>query len=217
MPRTTYRAAASLARGCALILAVSISGCATPQYADVSVPKANFHFQVPRGWDQISSSSLASYLKAGGYDTSGTWIAGYDASPQPRTADYRASDNTRPFVFVHYFKVSSTQSREISYELLRNMYLPVTSTARQNAVAQGFPFTGFKQIRDQLLSLAGGAQGVRETYDYTSAGHAYTFDEDVVTNADHTVIFLLVVHCITTCYNSYRTEIDYVMSSVSPT
>jgi hypothetical protein len=58
---------------------------------------------------------------------------------------------------------------------------------------------------------------VRETYDYTFAGHADTFDEDIVTNADHTVVFLVVAHRITTCYSSYRTEIDYVMSSVSPT
>ena len=99
--------------------------------------------------------------------------------------------------------------------MLRDFYLSVTSSARQNAVAQGAPFTRFRQIRDQLLSLGRGAYGVRETYDYTFSGHADTFDEDVVSNADHTVIFLLVVHCVTSCYNSYRTEIDYVMSSVS--
>jgi hypothetical protein len=215
LAKTTHRAAARVARGCAFILAVSLSGCATPQYTDVSVPKANIHFQIPRDWDQISSSSLASYLKARGFDTSGTWIVGYDASPEPRTADYQTSDNTRPFVFAHYGKLSSTLSREMSYEMLRNMYLPVTSTARQNAATQGFPFTGFRQIRDQLLSLGQGAQGVREIYDYTFAGRAYTFDEDVATNADHTVIFLLVIHCTTTCYSSYQAAIDYVMSSVT--
>lgn len=216
MASTAHHAVTRLVGGCALFLSVSLSGCATPQYSDVSVPGSNFHFQIPRSWNQINGPSLASYLKAGGADTSGAWIAGYDASPESRTADYRSSDNTRPFVFAEYGKLSSTLSREMSYEMLRNMYLPVTSIARQNAAAQGgFPFTGFRQIRDQLLSLGRGAQGVRETYDYTFAGHADTFDEDVVTNADHTVIFVLVVHCITTCYSGYQTEIDYVMSSVS--
>lgn len=179
MAKTTHRAAARVAGGCAFILAVSLSGCATPQYAEVSVPRANFHFQIPRGWDQISGPSLASQLRAGGYDTGGVWIAGYDAGPEPRAADYRSS-------------------------------------GRQNAVAHGFPFTRFSQIRDQLLPLGRGAYGVRETYDYTFSGHADTFDEDVITNADRSGIFLLVVHCVTTCYSSYRTEIDYVMSSVSP-
>jgi hypothetical protein len=123
---------------------------------------------------------------------------------------------SRPFLYVESGKLSPSLSREMSYGMLRDFYLPVTSAARQKAVAQGFPFTGFRQVRDQVLSLGRGAQGVRETYDYTSAGHTDTFDEDVVTNAAHTVILLLVVHCITACYSSYRTEIDYVMSSASP-
>ena len=216
MAKTTQRAVARVAGGCAFILAVSLSGCATPQYADVSVPRANFNFQIPRGWDQISSPLLASYLRDGGYDTDGAWIAAYDAGPEPRAADYRSSDTTRPFVFAEYGKLSATVSREVSYKMLRDFYLPVTSAARQNAVAHGFPFTRFRQIRDQLLSVGRGAYGVRETYDYTFSGHVDTFDEDVMTNADHTAIFLLVVHCVTTCYSSFRTEIDYVMSSVSP-
>jgi hypothetical protein len=38
---------------------------------------------------------------------------------------------------------------------------------------------------------------------------------DAVTNGDHTVIFLLLVHCTTTCYSKYQTEIEHVMSSVT--
>jgi hypothetical protein len=213
LAKKIHRAAARLAGGCALILAFSLFGCATPQYADVSVPKTSFHFQIPRSWNQINSSSLASWLKARNYDT-GAWIVGYDAGPQPRAADTWNYDATRPFLMAQYVKLSSSE-RQLSYgHLLRDFYLPVTSTARQYAIAHGFRGTSFRQIRDQLLSLGQGTQGFRETYDYTSAGRASTFDEDVVTNADHTAVLLLVVHCTTTCYSSYRTEIDYVMSSV---
>jgi hypothetical protein len=211
-----HRAAARFVGGCAFILAASLSGCATPQYSDVSIPEANFTFQVPRSWGQISGPSLASQLKARGWDTHGAWVVAYDAGPEPRAADYWNSNATRPFVFVEYGKLSSSQSRAVSYGMLRDFYLPVTSTARQNAVAQGFPFTGFREIRDQLLSIGQGTQGVRETYEYTLAGHVDTFDEDVATNADHTAILLLVVHCTAACYSSYRARIDYIMSSVSP-
>lgn len=213
MTQMAQRGATRLIGGCVLTLAVILAGCATPQYADVSVPKTNFHFQIPRAWDQINSSSLTIWLKARSYNTRGAWIDGYDAGPQPSAADSWNYHATRPFVFAEYIKLSSSE-REMSYGHLRDFYLPVTSTARQNAIAQGFQFTSFRQIRDQPLSLGQGTQGFRETYDYTSAGHADTFDEDVVTNAGHTAILLLVVHCTTTCYNSYRTEIDYLMSSV---
>jgi hypothetical protein len=57
--------------------------------------------------------------------------------------------------------------------------------------------------------------GFRETYNYTYTAHADTFDEDVLTNADQTLVFLLVVHCTTICYGNYQTEIKYMMSSVT--
>ena len=63
-----------------------------------------------------------------------------------------------------------TETREMSYQVLRNVFLPVTSTARQEAVAQGFPLTDFRQLRDQRLTLSQGWHGVWETYDTTPAG-----------------------------------------------
>jgi hypothetical protein len=216
LPGITHRAIARLARGCALILTVTLSGCATPQYADVSVPKTNFHFQIPRLWDQIPSSSLASALKATDTNTDGAaWVIAYEAGPQPTATDWATnSENTRPFVFALYGKLSYRAHLEMSDEMLRDYYLPVTATARRQAIAQGFPYTDFRQIRDQELSLGDGTQGVRETYDYTVRGRVNTFDEDIVTNADDTVILGLVIHCTATCYSSYRTDIDFVMTSL---
>ena len=46
-------------------------------------------------------------------------------------------------------------------------------------------------------------------------GHADTFDGVAVTNAAHDAVLLLVVHCTTTCYSTYRTEIESIMTSVS--
>jgi len=90
----------------------------------------------------------------------------------------------------------------------------VTTTARQNATAQGFPLTGFKQIRDQTLALSQGVHGVRETFNYTfTGGITDTFDEVALTNADQTVVYLLVLHCTTSCYSNDQTEINDVMSS----
>ena len=58
-----HRAAARLAAGCALLLTVSLAGCAAPQYADVSDVGAGIHFQIPHGWRQIDALALARELK----------------------------------------------------------------------------------------------------------------------------------------------------------
>ena len=115
---------------------------------------------------------------------------------------------------LYPFFRNSAASNELSYDSLRDFFLPVTATARQNASAQGFPLTGFKQIRDQMLSLSQGVHGVRETFQYTfNGGTTDTFDEVALTNADQTVVYLLVLHCTTGCYSNDQTEINDVMSS----
>ena len=56
--------------------------------------------------------------------------------------------------------------------------------------------------------------GVRETFDYTfTGGTTDTFDEVTLTNADQTVVYLLVLHCTTSCYSTDQSEINDVMSS----
>jgi hypothetical protein len=98
---------------------------------------------------------------------------------------------------------------------LRDFFLPVTSARRQQVATEGFPLTGFRQLRDQMLRASRGVHGVRETYDYTDVGQADTSDMDALTTADGSSVFLLIVHCTTRCYGNNRAEITYVMSSVT--
>jgi len=103
----------------------------------------------------------------------------------------------------------------MSDDELRDILFPVTLTARQNAYNQGYPLTGFKQLRDQLLTLGHGVHGVRETFDYTYHQQADTWDMDAFTNAAHTVVFLLLFLCTTACYGRYQADITHLLSSVT--
>jgi hypothetical protein len=210
-----HRAATRLAAGCALLLGISLSGCAASQYTDVSNVGAGIGFKVPRDWQELSAQALARELKTETGGSGGAWIVAYEANQKPRAADFLAFTPAQPFVFAEAGTLTSTASRELSTDTLRDFFLPVTSAARQNAGTQGFPLTGFRQIRDRPLALGHGVRGVRETFDYTYAGRADTFDIDTLTDAGHTVVFVLVIHCTTTCYARYQTEIAHVMSSVT--
>jgi NADH:ubiquinone oxidoreductase subunit D len=105
-------------------------------------------------------------------------------------------------------------SNEISYNVLRDFMLPVTSTSRDQDAASGFPLTNFKSLRDQTITAQQGVHGVRETFQYTFPGGVVdTFDEDVLTNADQTIVYFLMVHCTDACYSQNQNNINTVMSS----
>jgi hypothetical protein len=209
-----HRIAQGLVGGCALLLGVALSGCAAPQYTYVANSGASTYFKVPNGWHKISDSSLSAELQQATGSSGGGWTVAYEAGHKATAGDFLSFGTAQPFVFAEVGQLNSTASSQLSYDSLRDFFLPVTSTARQNAAAQGFPLTGFKQIRDQVLTPAQGVHGVRETFDYTyTGGVTDTFDEIALTNADQTVVYLLVLHCTTSCYGTDQNEINDVMSS----
>ncbi len=193
MASKAHRVVQGLIGGAALLLGVVLSGCAAPQFTYVANSGASTYFKVPYAWHKISDSSLSSELKKATGGAGGGWKVAYEAG---------------------LGQLNPTASNQLSYDSLRDFFLPVTSTSRQSAAAQGFPLTGFKQIRDQTLALSQGVHGVRETFEYTyTGGVADTFDEVALTNADQTVVYLLVLHCTDSCYSTDQTEINDVMSS----
>ena len=204
MASMAHRVAKGLVGGCALLLGVTVSGCAAPQYTYVANSGASTYFKVPNGWHKISDSSLANVLKQETGSSGGGWSVAYEAGKSPTAKTSWTSAPTQPFVFAEVGELSSTASSELSYDTLRDFFLPVTSATRQEVAAEGFPFTDFQQIRDQVLTLAQGVHGVRETFDYTDSGQADTFDEIALTNADQTEVYLLVLHCTTGCYSAIR-------------
>jgi hypothetical protein len=209
-----HRVAQGLIGGGALLLGVVLTGCAAPQFTYVANSGTNTYFKVPHAWHKISDSSLSSELKKATGGPASGWTVAYEAGHKPAADDFLSFGTAQPFVFADVGQLNATASNQLSYDSLRDFFLPVTSNARQSAAAPGYPLTGFKQIRDQKLSLGQGVHGVREIFDYTFGGGVTdTFDEVALTNADQTVVYLLVLHCTASCYSNDQTEINDVMSS----
>jgi hypothetical protein len=193
---------------------VGLSGCGAPAYTYVADSSAKTYYKVPSQWHQISQHDIDAALRAAGGSSDGIWSTAFDASQSPSGNNFLAPGLTKPFVFAEVGTLSSTVSNELSYNMLRDFMLPVTSTTRQQDAAAGFPLTNFKQLRDDTITGKAGVHGVRETFQYTfPGGAADTFDEDVLTNADQTVVYFLILHCTNSCYSQYQTNINTVMSS----
>jgi hypothetical protein len=193
---------------------VGLSACGAPAYTYVADSTASTYYKVPSQWHQISQKDLNAALQAAGGSSAGVWSTAFDASSAPAGSNFLASALGHPFVFAEVGMVSATVSNELSYNMLRDFMLPVTSNSRQQDAASGFPLTNFKQLRDQTITGKNGVHGVRETFQYTfPTGVVDTFDEDVLTNADQTVVYFLMTHCTDSCYAQNQDNINTVMSS----
>ncbi len=221
MASMAHRVAKGLVGGCALLLGATVTGCGAPQYTYIANSGASTYFKVPYGWHKIDASALANAEKAVG-SAPAPWQVAYEAGVRTNGNDFLSFDVDHPFVFAEVGGLDSTTSQELSYDSLKDFFLPVSSTARSDfsqelaSHNESNPFIDFKQISDQVLTPGRqGVHGVREIFDYTDAltGVADTFDEIALTNADQTEIYFIVLHCTTTCYSNDQAEINDVMTS----
>lgn len=210
-----HRIAKGLLCGCTLLIGVSVTACGASPYTDVYSTGRTADFKVPASWHQISPSSLAKELETATGNSGGSWIVAYEAGSHPTASDFLGFNTAEPFVFAETGTLNSSVSGKLSYDAMRDFFLPVTSATRAKlAQSNTFPLTGFKQIRDQLLAPGNGVRGVRETFDYTYlSGSRDTFDEVILTDARETQVYLLVLHCTTSCYSANQTQVNSVMSS----
>lgn len=192
---------------------VGLSACGSPTYTYVADSSASTYYKVPTQWHQISQKDLNAALQAAGGSSAGIWSTAFDASPAPSANHNDSVSLNKPFLFAEVGQLSSTGTNQLSYNAMRDLWLPVTSTTRQTDASAGFPGTNFTQVRDQMISGKQGVHGVRETFKYTFGGVTDTFDEEVLTNADQTVLYTVQVHCTETCYSQNQNNINTVMSS----
>ena len=219
MTHRAFRSYRGLVGGLALLVAtglamIGLSACGAPSYTYVTDSADKAYFKVPTDWHPISQKSLDAALAAVGGSSEGIWATAFDGGQAPSGDHFLAFGVAKPFAFSEVGQLSPDASNALSYNSLRDFMLPVTSTGRQNAAASGgFPLTNFTQLRDDTITGKNGVHGVRETFGYTYNGVADTFDEDVLTNANSTEVYFLIVHCTNTCYSQYSSDINTVMSS----
>jgi hypothetical protein len=200
-----------------LLVAGTAAGCAAPQFTYVADSSANTYFKVPYGWHRISDVSLAAQFKSLGsaLGQGGTWDIAYDAAPAPAAVHLFSPSATKPFVFAFVTPLPPSASRSLTYDRLRDVLLPVTGAGRQAAVPGGsFPLTNFRLLRDTVIKPGQGVRGVSDTFEYTyPGGITDAFGKVVLTNADKTQLYVLMVHCKATCYSQNRDQFDTIMSS----
>ena len=209
-PRLAWRATWLL-----VVPVITVAGCAAPQFTYVRDSPANTYFKVPYQWHKISDSSLSAQLKSRGFRAGpGLWDAGYDADGLPSASHVLSASATKPFALALVSPLSRAASDIMSYNLLRDFILPVTPAQRQAAAGRGFPLSRFQLMSDSVITPGSGVHGIREIFSYTYPdGNTDTFDQVALTNSVSTMVYLLLVHCLSSCYSKNSSQIDTVMKS----
>jgi hypothetical protein len=211
--KSVRRPGVSALAGLVVALGAVLAGCSAPAYTYVANTKQQTYFKVPHGWTSIKSTALIKAL-TGGTNAGDMWTVGFDASGRPSADHVLPTVPTQPFVYATAAKVPSATSNALSYNLLKDMFLPVTSDDRTNATQEGFPLTGFQLLKSTTIAAGQGIHGIREIFDYTyPGGQVVTFDQESLTDADATSAFMLLIHCTQTCYQQNQAAINTVMES----
>ena len=203
--------------GVLLVLAV-LSACGAPEYTYVTNSQDRTYLRIPQSWRPIDERSLDEAI---GLDPSdeqqrdGFWLVGYDADATPSADHLLGQHSAAPAVFIGVRDVPQVARGQISLDLLRDLFRPVSAAAREEAAMNpASPFTGFSLLTDEVLTPGDGLRGVHVVYRYRiSGGPVQVFDQIAYVNDDASKLYMFYVRCSSDCYEQRKQEIANVVSS----
>lgn len=196
-------------------------GCGEPEFTYVKNSGQKTYFKIPHRWHQIGTDTLDNTLGGTNADSANAkaraqmwWSVAYDASEDPDSDHLLTSSPTdEPIVYARVAQLTESQQNQVSLDMLRNSFLPVTADARE-AAAASVPLDGFELVQDQVLTPSNGLHGVRVIYDYElDGGVLHTFDQTALVNNDGSKLYLLIIRCSASCYSERSSELDEIASS----
>ena len=216
MIRQLRRTAVGLAAAGALLSAVA--ACGAPGYTYAADGADNAYFKVPASWPQVDpvvvagAQSELSQSLAGVAGGTFAWSRAYDAAAHPAPTALLIGSKS-PVVYASVQDLNASLRAELSFDAMRNLILPVTSTARQSATASGFTLTGFNLLLSNTITTKNGVRGINEAFEYTVAGRPDVFDLTVATNSSTTKLYMLLVQCYQDCFVAHQAQIVAVVDS----
>jgi hypothetical protein len=206
-----------LALAVAAVVAL-LAGCGAAEYTYVTNSDDRTYVKLPATWRPIDKKALDDAI---GLDPTlsdeerGLWLEGYDADPVPSPLHLFGPSAPAPAAFVSVQQVPETMRGQFSLDRLRDLFYPVSETARQAAEVD--PTTGlsdFVLISDEVLTPGEGLRGVHSVFRYRmDDGPPQVIDQTNYLNDDASKLYMFFVRCSSECYEQRKGEIDRAVSS----
>jgi hypothetical protein len=204
-----------VAAGVLVLAAALVAGCGAPAYTYVKNSSEHTYVKFPASWHSIDQTDLDDAIgldPAEDAKARGLWLLGYDAAAVPSATHLFGASAPEPAALVSVQEVAEGSRGGLSLDGLRDLFFPVSPSARENAAAGGL--TGFGLAADDVLTPGGGLRGVHTVFRYSlGGGPPQMIDQTAYLNDDASKIYVLLVRCSTTCYKARRGEIENVVSS----
>jgi hypothetical protein len=195
-----------------IIVGLLVAGCVAPQYTYVTDSADSAYFKVPPSWRQVNQSTLQAAEGPSSQEGSYLWSRAYDDSAKPSINNVFSSSET-PVAYASVLALSAAERNDVSFNSMRDLLLPVTSTARKAASDAHEQLSGFASLSDQVITDNHNDRGIREIFDYDLGTTLETFDLTVLANSATTKLYFLLVHCSATCFASNYNQIATVVGS----
>lgn len=195
-----------------------LAGCGAPAFTYVTNSADRTYVKVPHSWQPIDERALSAAV---GLDPSiagvdqGFWLAGFDADAIPSPAHLIGPMSTAPAVFIGVRDIPPAARGQVSLDLMRDAFFPVSPKLRQQDAADpASKFSQFALISDEVLTPGHGLRGVHVVYQYRIDGGPFQiFDQTAYANDDGSKIYVMYVRCAVTCFQQRQQEIHTVVSS----
>jgi hypothetical protein len=195
-----------------IIVGLLLAGCVAPQYTYVTDSADSAYFKVPPSWRQVNQDTLQAAEGSASQNGTYLWSRAYDDTAKP-SVDNVFSATVTPVAYSGVLGLSASERNGVSFNTMRDLLLPVTSTARQAASAAHEQLNGFASLSDQVITDSHNDRGIREIFDYDLGTTLETFDLTVLTNSATTKLYFLLVHCTASCFANDYNQIASVVGS----
>jgi len=207
--------------GCLAAIAAigALAGCGAPAYTYAADSADNVYFKVPSSWHQISpiviAETQARVLRPFPLGTGGAfaWSRAYSADASTSPGDL-VTNSRLPTVYASVQTLDSARRSQLSFDLMRNIFFPVTAEVRKAETAAGLRLPGFALVQSSLITDRNGVHGINELFQYDlGGGLPDVFDQTVLTNSSTTKLYVLVVQCYADCFASNASQIAAIVQS----
>jgi hypothetical protein len=201
-----------------VLLAGVLSACGAPGYTYVADKTDHAYFKVPASWHEVNAQfvtqaqGLLTRSLAGSAGGTLEWSRAFADTESP-SAESLLDASSNPVVYASVQNMRLSLRGELSYNVMRDLIFPVTPAGREEAAAAGEKLEGFQSIGYTLLSDKYNMRGINEVFEYDVAGLPDAFDLTVLTNAQTTKLYLLLVQCYQTCFLAHESQIVQVVKS----
>jgi len=222
----------------ALVL-VAVTACGQPEHRYVTNKAEGVYLKVPRHWHQVDPLELDAPLGDpfsldAWVQRQLTWRVAFDAAEQPTLDHLSGSDSSEPMLMLQVVNLAQVDvppladnkslknikelRANLSLDVLRNRFLPITADKRAEIAASGDPrgaqlVESFELLLDEEITPAKELYGVRSVYNYRLGIELETFDLTALADNKHSRLYILLVRCTARCYAERHDELDKIVRS----